>query len=89
MQSLLRLKRMWPMMDQFTQDSLRDFLQMWQSSWVACARTMSEEQRVELLQRLDEELRCRADAMEGILQDLGEVARLEESEFPIQEIPCV
>ncbi len=69
MQSLVRLTKLWPKLDGYDQDSLRDFFSRWAYSWVNFSESMSRQDKDKLLQGLDEELTRRVNALEDLYQD--------------------
>lgn len=85
MRSLERLTKLWPKLDGYHQDGMRDFFARWTHSWVTYSGTMSEQDKDKLLQGLDAELTRRVDALEDLYQD----AESSPSAPPMPELPMM
>ena len=69
MKSLQRLAAIWPKLDEYDQDSIRDFFHRWTYSWETYHEGFTKEQRAQLLSNMDKELNRRMDAAETMYRD--------------------
>ena len=67
--ALGRLARLWPRMDSFSQEGLRDYLIRLTESWVTYCDVMTEEQKQELMVNVAAELERRANGLEELYRD--------------------
>ena len=63
MRSIERLTILWPKLDGYDQDGLRDFFARFTRSWVNYSENMSRQEKDQLLQNLDAELTRRVNAL--------------------------
>ncbi len=70
MRSMERLTILWPKLDGYDQDGLRDFFARFTRSWVNYSENMSRQEKDQLLQNLDAELTRRVNALEDLYQDV-------------------
>ena len=66
MNSLLELQKIWPVLDDYHKNELRDFLTRWTHSWVNFSQTMTEEQRRARISQLDRELLSRVTGLQDL-----------------------
>lgn len=72
MRSLLQLQAVWPMLDEYHREGLRDFFARWTHSWVTYSKTMSQQDKDQLLSSLDQELSRRLEAMKVVYPEAAQ-----------------
>ena len=63
MNSLVELTKVWPVLDEYDKEILRDFMARWTHSFANFSATMSKEQKADLFVKLDEELNRRVTGL--------------------------
>lgn len=66
MNSMQEIAKLWPVLDEYHREGLRDFFARWTSSWVNFSGTMGPTQKQEQLRLLDQELLRRALALQDV-----------------------
>ncbi len=83
MKLMQRLALLWPKLDGYHHDELRDFFERWTYSWENYSESMSRQAKDKVLQGLDEELTRRLNSLEDLYQD----AVPSPSAPPMPELP--
>lgn len=69
MQSLLDLLEMWPTLDEYHREGLRDFFARWTHSWANFSETLPTKDKEALLSQLDQEVSRRVAALKKVYQE--------------------